>query len=117
MALPEKQTVVIAGDGGFQMSMNELATMVTVGADIKIVLLQNNALGLVCELQNARYGGRYASDFDCMPDFEKIAEAYGVPCNTVSDDDQIGAAVDAMLKSRGPYLLICMISPDATTSD
>ena len=116
-ALPEKQTVVIAGDGGFQMSMNELATMVDTGADIKIVLLQNNALGLVCELQKARYGGRYASDFGCMPDFEKIAGAYGIACGTVSDDGQIGAAVDAMLKSPGPYLLICMISPDATTAD
>lgn len=114
---PQRQTVVVTGDGGFQMSMNELATMCATGADIKIVLIQNNTLGLVSEVQLARYTGPYGVDISCAPNFEMLASAYGINCRTLSDDNEICGAVDQILASEGPFLLICNVSPDALTSD
>ncbi len=59
VAKPDKQAVVVCGDGSFQMAMNELSTCCAIGADVKIVMLRNNALGMVCEIQNKAYGGPY----------------------------------------------------------
>ena len=116
-AEPDRQTVVVCGDGSFQMSLNELATLKSQGSDLKIVMLQNNVLGLVNEIQKSSYNGPFGVALTCAPDFEKLAEAYGIAHGMVSKDSDIDAAIAAMLDHDGPYLLVCDVDHNTTTSD
>lgn len=117
IAVPERQVVAICGDGSFQMAMNELSALVAGNLDVKICLLQNNVLGLVHQIQNKAYSGAFGVHLDGSPDFPTIAKAYGIPCAKVEDDAGLEEAFDTMLKSKGPYLLIANVHPDATTTD
>ena len=117
VADPNTQNVVICGDGSFQMFENELSTLRNLNAPVKIVLMQNNVLGLVNEIQNSSYSGPFGVALDHSPDFVKLAEAYGIPCGTLGEDADIDGALDQMLASDGPYLLCCRIDPDARTGD
>ena len=117
-ALPERQTVVVCGDGSFQMAMNELAAIRAADLDIKIVLFQNNVLGLVHQIQNtAPYHGSFGVALDGSPDFQAIAAAYGIPSLVVRDEDQLYQTVAEFLGTRGCCLLICSVHPDVTTND
>ena len=115
VAQPEKQTVVVCGDGSFQMSLNELSTCGAIGADVKIVMLRNHALGMVCEIQNKSYGGPFGIKLECPPDFELLAKAYGIGYGTAAINEEVPAAVDAMLKYKGAYLLVCEVDADEAT--
>lgn len=117
VAQPDRQTVVVCGDGGFQMSMNELATLCTMKADVKIVMFQNDVLGLVRQIQCNAYGGPFGVDLAGSPDFSAIAAAYGIPCGVVSANDGLDEALDRMLDTPGPYLLIAMVDPEASTNN
>lgn len=117
VADPKLQNVVICGDGSFQMFENELSTLRNLNAPVKIILMQNNVLGLVNEIQKSSYSGPFGVALDHSPDFAKLAEAYGVPYGSVSEDHDIDNALDRMLESTGPYLLCCQINPEAKTSD
>ena len=117
-AAPERQTVVICGDGSFQMEMNELAAVRHNGYDIKIVLLRNHKLGLVHQIQvRPPYHGEFGVALDGSPDFAAIAAAYGIPALTVSDESLLSGTLDEFLKTPGPCLLICEVSPDVATTD
>ena len=114
----EKQTVVICGDGSFQMAMNELAAVKCENLDIKIVLFRNNVLGLVHQIQrSAPYHGPIGVALDGSPDFAAIAAAYGIPSTVVEDETQIDNAIDAMLTRKGSSLTIVNVHPDVTTND
>ena len=117
VAAPDRQTVVICGDGSFQMFENELSTLRNLDADVKIVLIQNNVLGLVNEIQHSSYSGPFGVALDHSPDFSRLAEAYGIPCGTIESDDEIDEKLDNMLSSKGPFLMICTVDPDARTGD
>ena len=117
VADPNRQNVVICGDGSFQMFENELSTLQNLGAPVKIVLMQNQVLGLVNEIQHSSYSGPFGVALDHSPDFEMLAGAYEVPCGTVSEDGEIPQALQKMLSAEGPYLLICKVDPDARTGD
>lgn len=117
VADPEKQTVVICGDGSFQMFENELSTLRTLNADVKIVMLQNHVLGLVNEIQHSAYSGPFGVALEHAPDYELLAEAYGIAHDTLATDDEIEEKLHGMLETKGPYLLICQIDPDARTGD
>lgn len=118
VAQPDRQTVVICGDGSFQMAMNELAAVKFASMDLKIVLFRNNTLGLVHQIQNtAPYHGPFGVDLDGSPDFETIAAAYGIPSLVVSDEDRLDASLDQFLGTDGPCLLICQVHPDVSTTD
>ena len=93
IAAPEKQTIVVCGDGAFQMTNNELSTMVEQGCDVKIVLLNNRTLGMVCELQRIAKRHKFAVALPDTPDFGKLADA-----------------IAEMLAYDGPYLLECVVS-------
>ena len=81
VAGPDRQTLVVCGDGSFQMAMNELAAIRAADMDIKIVLFRNHTLGLVHQIQSsAPYHGPFGVALDGSPDFETIAAAYRVPC-------------------------------------
>ena len=118
VAQPHRQTVVVCGDGSFQMSMNELAAVKCAGMDLKIVLFQNQVLGLVNQIQRtAPYHGPFGVALDGSPDFPAIAAAYGIPSMTVSDEDKLDEVLDRFLGSQGCCLLICRVHPDVSTTD
>ena len=114
---PDRQTVVVCGDGSFQMFMNELSTLRNMDTDVKIVMMQNNVLGLVNEIQHSAYSGPFGVSLEHSPDFARLAEAYGIACGALSEDDDIDTALETMLAYRGPYLLVCNVDPDARTGD
>ena len=100
------EVVAICGDGSFQMSFMELATAVQHGINVKTIVFVNNKLGMVREYQNNNYEGRHTMiDLSGSPDFLKIAEAYGIKGETVSNNDQVQSAVENMVNADEPYLL------------
>ena len=118
VAQPDRQTVVVCGDGSFQMSMNELAAVRHAGMDLKLVLLRNHTLGLVHQIQRAApYHGPFGVDLDGSPDFETIAAAYAIPSIVVSEEKDLDASLDRFLAQPGPCILICEVHPDVTTTD
>ena len=112
---PDAQVVCIAGDGSLQMNIQEMATAVGNGVAVKVLLIDNNALGMVHQWQRLFYHERYScTEFTANPDFVKLAEAYGWAAERISHPDQIDAALDRMLACDGPYLLDVII-PTAQT--
>ena len=118
VARPERQTVVVCGDGSFQMAMNELAAVRAADMDLKIVLFRNQTLGLVYQIQNAApYHGPFGVALDGSPDFAAIAAAYGIPSLTLNDEDKLDETLDQFLGAKGCCLLICEVHPDVGTND
>ena len=118
VAAPEKQTVVVCGDGSFQMAMNELSAIRCADMDVKIVLLRNHMLGLVHQIQcSAPYHGPFGVALDGSPDFETIAAAYGIPSLLASDEEKLDEVLDQFLNTKGCCLMICEVHPDVGTND
>ncbi len=118
VAAPEKQTVVVCGDGSFQMAMNELSAIRCGDMDIKIVLFRNHMLGLVHQIQcKAPYHGPFGVALDGSPDFETIAAAYGIPSLLANDEEKLDEVLDQFLNTKGCCLLICEVHPDVGTND
>ena len=110
---PGVTVTAVAGDGGFQMSMPELATINEQKLDIKIVIMNNNRLGMIRELQDDFYGGSHMMiSQEGSPDFQAIAGAYGIPCRRVLSDGDTERAVNDMILHDGTFILECMIDPD-----
>lgn len=107
MAAPEKEVVVICGDGSFQMQMMELATMVQENIAVKIIIMRNNRLGMVRELQTKAYKDQQIAVrlTDGNPDFAMLAKAYGIDSMTVSNMSEAETAVEKLVKSDKPFLL------------
>ena len=112
MAHPGRMVVAVVGDGGFQMSMAELATLRRHELPVKIILLDNRNLGMVRQWQELFYSGRYsATALPDNPEFTTIARAYGIEARLVDNANAIGAAIARMLESPGPMLLHCACYP------
>jgi len=105
IARPEKEVILFVGDGGLQMTIQELGTILQYNAGIKIVLLNNDFLGMVRQWQDLFYDKRYASTEMVNPDFIKIAEGYGIKGEVVTDRKDLNAAIDRMLEIHSAYLL------------
>ena len=113
-----RQVVAVCGDGSFQMSMNELAAVTAGGLGLKILLFRNGVLGLVNQIQSKEpYHGPFGVSLDGSPDFETIAAAYGIPCVTVSEEEELDSSIDRFLSEKGPCLMICQVHPDVATTD
>lgn len=111
-ARPEKQVIAVCGDGSFQMSMMELATMRQHGIASKVIVLKNNYLGMVREYQHYTYKDNYSVvDLSGSPDLEMIAKAYDMPFKRVHDSSEVSAAIDEFLASETSYLMECLIDP------
>ncbi len=102
---PESEVVLIVGDGGFQMTLQELGMFSQWNVAVKIVLLDNEYLGMVRQWQQLFFDRRYSSVALQNPDFVKIAEGFGVPGSTLEDPDNLTSAITNMLAHDGPYLL------------
>lgn len=110
---PDKEVVVFLGDGGFQMTIQELGTILHYGTAVKIIVLNNNFLGMVRQWQDMFFNKRYASTALVNPDFMKIAEAYGIPAGRLTERAELRKAVGKLLAAKGPYLLEVAISKEA----
>lgn len=113
LADPDKKVVCILGDGSFQMSLTELATLCETGLNVTILLFNNNRLGMVRELQDNQIGkGKYFGvDFSANPDFIKIADAYGLKGIKVTSNEELGVAFEAALNSEDSCIIECMVDP------
>ena len=112
---PDEQVVCIAGDGSFQMNSQEMATAKINGVNVKVVIIDNRALGMVHQWQHLFYNDRFSfTELADNPDFVKLADAYGWQAARISHPDEVDAALDAMLAADGPYLLDVVI-PAAQT--
>jgi acetolactate synthase-1/2/3 large subunit len=105
LAQPEREVVAFIGDGGFQMTIQELGMCSQWNVGVKIVLLDNNYLGMVRQWQQLFFERRYSSVELKNPDFIKIADGFGVPGRKISDPKELRGAVAEMLEHEGPYLL------------
>ncbi|MCF0218764.1 MAG: thiamine pyrophosphate-binding protein [Muribaculaceae bacterium] len=113
LVCPDKQVIVLDGDGSFQMNIQELATIFIEQIDIKIVINHNNCLGQVKRAENIYYGGNHLmSDFnkgiqEYYPDFAKIAETYGIPSIKVTQAKDLEPALQKMLRHKGAFVVEC----------
>lgn len=102
---PDRTVCLFIGDGGFQMTIEELGTIMEQQAPVKIILLNNNYLGNVRQWQELFFRKRYAFTPMMNPDYEYIAKAYGIPCRTITERADLDAGIDEMLATPGPFLL------------
>ncbi len=102
---PDREVVVFAGDGGFQMTIQELGTIAQEKLGVKMVILNNHFLGMVRQWQELFFEKRYSFTEILSPDFVKVADAYGIPGNLVSDRNKLDDAIKTMFETKGPYLL------------
>ena len=111
-ARPDKLVFAIVGDGGFQMSIPELATVASYGLPVKIIVMNNGYLGMVRQWQELFYNNRLSSvTLDCFPDAEKLAGAYGFKGRTIDKPWDLAPALEAAVNEPGPYLLNVKVSP------
>ena len=113
MGAPDREVVAIIGDGGFQMTIQELGTIFQTQAAVKVVVLNNDFLGMVRQWQQLFFDKRYASTEMVNPDFVKIAEGYFIDAKRVTKREELGKAVDEMMASDKPYFLeVCVEKED-----
>ena len=107
---PDRTVCVFMGDGGLQMNLQELGTIMEQQAPVKMILMNNNYLGNVRQWQAMFFGGRYSFTPMVNPDYMKIAEAYNIPSRRVINREDLLEAIQEMLATDGPFLLeTCVI--------
>lgn len=109
---PDRTVVAIAGDGGIQMTIQELGAIQQFGAKVKIMILNNEFLGMVRQWQQLFHERRYSFVNIASPDFVKVADAYGIPGQKVSKREHLQSAMQTMLDHDGAYLLEIMVGKE-----
>jgi acetolactate synthase-1/2/3 large subunit len=109
---PEETVWCIAGDGGIQMTLHELATLVQDKIGVKIAILNNGYLGMVRQWQEMFYEKRYVDTPLSCPDFVKLAEAYGVPGLRVTRKEEVVPAIEKAMATEGPFLIEFVVEPE-----
>jgi acetolactate synthase-1/2/3 large subunit len=113
MAAPEREVVAIIGDGGYQMTIQELGTIFQTKVPVKIVVLNNDFLGMVRQWQQLFFDKRYASTEMTNPDFVAIAKGYYVDAKRVTKRDELASAIEEMMQSKDAYFLeVCVEKED-----
>ena len=113
MATPEREVVAVIGDGGYQMTIQELGTIFQTKAAVKIVVLNNDFLGMVRQWQQLFFDKRYASTVMTNPDFVTIAKGYQIEAKRVTKREELAAAVEEMMTSKEAYFLeVCVEKED-----
>ncbi|MFR0677915.1 biosynthetic-type acetolactate synthase large subunit [Dysgonomonas mossii] len=102
---PDRTVCLFVGDGGIQMTIQELGTIMQYNVDVKIIILNNHFLGMVRQWQELFFDERYSETQMNNPDFVKIAEAYSIPAKKVDDRNELDGAIKEMLDHKGAYLL------------
>jgi acetolactate synthase-1/2/3 large subunit len=109
---PNRTVVAIIGDGGFQMTIQELGTVMQSGIDVNIIILNNNFLGMVRQWQQLFHDKRYSFVDITSPDFVQVAKGYHIEGRSVSKRDELQGALKEMLDNKGPYLLEVMVGKE-----
>ncbi|WP_256359844.1 biosynthetic-type acetolactate synthase large subunit [Sporolactobacillus sp. THM19-2] len=110
IAAPGKKVVAILGDGGFQMTLQELAVIAGQKLPVNIFILNNHTLGMVRQWQESFYGERYAASIpDVQPDFVRLAESYGITARRLSDPGKASETIKAALETDTPILIDCVV--------
>jgi acetolactate synthase-1/2/3 large subunit len=112
VALPHKQVVAIIGDGGFQMTVQELGTIMQYNIPVKIVILNNDFLGMVRQWQQMFFESRYSFTEMKNPDFIRLSQAYGIPAKQVTDRGDLEQAISQLLQNEGPFLLEAVVEKE-----
>ena len=113
MGRPDKTVWSIAGDGGFQMTMCDLATAVENNIDVKFAIFNNGTLGMVHQWQDLFYEKDYfATVYSGNPDFVKLAEAYGIPGIRVTEKDQVAGAIQQAMETPGPAVIDFVVTQE-----
>jgi acetolactate synthase I/II/III large subunit len=113
LARPGEPVWAISGDGGFQMNMQEIATMVQEGIPVKMAIFNNGYLGMVRQWQQFFHGRRYSATPIWSPDYVRLAEAYGIPGWRVERGEQVDGVLRAALAHEGPALVEFLIEQEA----
>ena len=114
----DKPVIAVMGDGSFQMDLPELGTMCQWDIPVKMVLFKNRRLGMVHEHQYLLYNSNYQSvTIEGRPDFNILADAYGIPNSEITENSEIDKGIDDMMSADGSYLLVVNVSPFEPTGD
>lgn len=109
---PSRTVVAVIGDGGVQMTIQELGTIMQTGIDVKILILNNQFLGMVRQWQQLFHDKRYSFVDIASPDYVMVAKGYGIAGNSVNQREQLKPALEAMLQHDGSYLLEVMVGKE-----
>ncbi len=109
---PDETVWCIAGDGGFQMTLHELATIVQEKAAVKFAIINNGFLGMVRQWQELFYSKRYVGTPIACPDFVKLAEAYCIPALRVKHKSEVIPAIEKAMETEGPFLIDFIVEPE-----
>ncbi len=112
MGRPDRPVVVFAGDGGFQMTIQELGTIFQSNIPVKIVLLNNSFLGMVRQWQELFFDRRYAMTELINPDFQTICKGYHMPAELVDSRDKLDNAIKNLVEAEGPYLIEVVVEKE-----
>jgi acetolactate synthase-1/2/3 large subunit len=109
---PKKEVIAVIGDGGFQMTLQELGVILQYKVGVKILILNNNFLGMVRQWQQLFFDNRYSFTEMVNPDFVAIAKAYSIASSKVTKPSELNKALDTMLKHKGSYLLEVVVEKE-----
>jgi len=112
IADPKREVVAVIGDGGFQMTLQELGVLMQHGTAVKVIVLNNNFLGMVRQWQQLFFDRRYSHTEMDNPNFVKIAEAYNIPARQVCKRENLQKAVSQMIDHDGPYFLEVLVGKE-----
>jgi len=112
LAQPHKQVIAVIGDGGFQMTLQELGTIMQYKIPVKIIVLNNSFLGMVRQWQELFHQKRYSNTEMANPDFVKVAEAYDIPAKKVSNRGDLATSLNEMLAAKTSYFLEVVVGKE-----
>ena len=112
LGAPERQVIAVVGDGGIQMTIEEFGVILQTDVHVKILLLNNEFLGMVRQWQQLFFDKRYSATEMINPDFQLIAQAYQIQSNKIDQREQLDAAIHEMMEHDGPYFLEVMVGKE-----
>ncbi len=112
LSRPDREVVAVIGDGGFQMTLQELGTIFQTGAAVKVIILNNQFLGMVRQWQQLFFDKRYSSTELVNPDFVTIAKGFGIEAQSVDARDNLDKGIKDMFTHEGPYLLEVIVEKE-----
>jgi acetolactate synthase-1/2/3 large subunit len=112
LAMPEKEVIAVIGDGGFQMTLQELGTIMQYEIAVKIIVLNNSFLGMVRQWQQLFHEKRYSATEMVNPDFVKIAQAYNIPSVKVEKRDVLQKSIRELLAAKTPYFMEVVVGKE-----
>lgn len=112
LGVPDKEVIAVIGDGGFQMTLQELGTIMQYEIPVKVIVLNNSFLGMVRQWQQLFHEKRYSSTEMMNPDFVRIAQAYNIPAKKVEKREDLVGAIEEMLASKTAYFLEAVVGKE-----